>query len=327
MGGHVGKRFGIVPLFDPSAGSAVRQPPVRGRGNWVGAPGAHYDPETSTFYLVYRARDPKSRGYECRIAASSNGVIFDDIWALSRTSLGALSIERSALTCGLDGEWRLYISYVSAEDGRWRIGLMTSSEPDGFLVSSLRPLFTDQEDNIDGVKDPNVYLIGRMVHMVVSYAARIEVPAAKAGNKHTSGDIYNTGLTLSRTAAAVSGDGSAFEWLGDVSPGGGAEKSGWDHYCRRIGSILPIDGGGYLAFYDGSASVEENYEEKTGLAFTFDLQKYHRLGDECVLSSPWGSGSLRYVDVLPVGNELFYYYEIAMEDGSHELRVSVVERE
>ena len=39
-----------------------------------------------------------------------------------------------------------------------------------------------------------------------------------------------------------------------------------------------------------------------------------------------GSGSLRYVDVLPVGHELFYYYEMARADGSHDLCVSVVER-
>jgi hypothetical protein len=32
------------------------------------------------------------------------------------------------------------------------------------------------------------------------------------------------------------------------------------------------------------------------------------------------------VDVLPVGRELFYYYEAARPDGAHELRVSVVER-
>jgi len=48
---------------------------------------------------------------------------------------------------------------------------------------------------------------------------------------------------------------------------------------------------------------------------------------EATLRSPDGSGSLRYIDVLPVGHELFYYYALARPDGSHELRVSVVERD
>jgi len=101
----------------------------------------------------------------------------------------------------------------------------------------------------------------------------------------------------------------------------------WDAYCQRIGAITALETGGYLAFYDGSASVSENYEEKTGMAITFDLKTYYSLSpDGPSLVSPDSTGSLRYVDVLAVGHELFYYYEIALPDGSHELRVSVVER-
>jgi len=82
-----------------------------------------------------------------------------------------------------------------------------------------------------------------------------------------------------------------------------------------------------MAFYDGSSSVAENYEEKTGIAVTFDLKTYYSLSaGGASLISPNGTGSLRYVDVLAVGHELFYYYEIARPDGSHDLRVSVVER-
>ena len=67
--------------------------------------------------------------------------------------------------------------------------------------------------------------------------------------------------------------------------------------------------------------------EKTGLALTFDLRTYYSLTPQKpALVSANGGGGLRYVDVLPVGHELFYYYEYARPDGSHELRVSVVER-
>jgi hypothetical protein len=157
------------------------------------------------------------------------------------------------------------------------------------------------------------------------------MPASEA-DKHAAGDIYNTGLTLSRTGAAVSGDGRNFQWIGDVSPAASnrhAAASGpvWDDYCKRIGALVPLDTGGYLAFYDGSMSVAENYEEKTGMAITFDLKTYYSLTPGgASLVSPHGTGSLRYIDVLAVGHELFYYYEIARPDGSHELRVSVVER-
>jgi hypothetical protein len=170
--------------------------------------------------------------------------------------------------------------------------------------------------------------------------------------KHASGDIYNTGLTRSRTGAAISGDGRRFQWIGDVSPTSGQEfynpalpatsaiearfnvemepvaTPAWDAYCRRITTLLPLDGGGYLAFYDGTSSVAGNYEERTGLAMTFDLRTYHTLTpDQPALVSPYSTTSLRYIDVLPVGHELFYYYEMARPDGAHELRVNVVERD
>jgi hypothetical protein len=44
-----------------------------------------------------------------------------------------------------------------------------------------------------------------------------------------------------------------------------------------------------------------------------------------VLASPHASGALRYMDVVPVGDELYFYYEAARPDGAHELRASVVQ--
>ncbi|HLK59864.1 MAG TPA: hypothetical protein VKU00_25100 [Chthonomonadaceae bacterium] len=338
MANSGGKIFGLVPLFDPAEGALVRAPLDAGPGWWAGAPGATFDPVSNAFYIVYRQRMPRElgRGVECRIAVSENGISFTDIWALPKTTLDALSLERCSLQRGLDGVWRLFLSYVSPEDKRWRIGLVEAAEPDQFDATSLTPLLTAEDVGGEGVKDPNVFVIGRMTYLLASYATRLPelTPDAEA-RKHQTGDIYNTGLTLSRTGAAISGDGRHFQWLGDVSPGlgeaagdGKAAQPSWDAYCKRIGSLLPIEGGGYLAFYDGSASVAENYEEKTGLAMTFDLRTYYSLSpQQPALVSPYASGCLRYVDVLPVGHEIFYYYELARQDGSHELRVSVVERD
>ncbi len=334
MANRGGKTFGLVPLFDPAEGVPVRAPLASGPGWWAGAPGAAFDPISNAFFLVYRQRQPRElgRGVECRIAASDNGIAFTDIWALPKTTLDALSLERCSLHRGLDGKWRLYLCYVSPEDNRWRIGLVEADEPDQFDATTLTPLLTADDVGGEGVKDPNVFVIGRMTYLLVSYATKLpELSPDAEARKHQTGDIYNTGLTLSRTGAAISGDGRHFQWLGDVSPQAGKSAVGseipaWDAYCKRIGSLLPVESGGYLAFYDGSSSVEENYEEKTGLAMTFDLRTYYSLSPEqAALVSPYGSGSLRYVDVLPVGHELFYYYELALPDGSHELRVSVVE--
>lgn len=332
MPNNLGKVYGGVPLFDPAEGMVVRAPLEEGVGWWAGAPGACFDALTNTFYLVYRQRQPRElgRGIECRIAASDNGIAFRDIWALPKMSLDALSLERCALARGFDGKWRLYIGYVSAEDKQWRVSLLEADEPDAFDLANLQPLLTAADVGGEGVKDPNLFLIGRAVYLTVSYAtSETDLTPDQKAARHESGDIFRTGLTHSRSGAALSGDGRTFQWLGDVSPGGlrATHADAWDAYCRRLTALLPLDTGGWLAFYDGGASVADNYEETTGLAITFDLRTYYTLTpDAPALRSPHASGCLRYVDVLPVGHELFYYYEMARADGGHELRVSVVER-
>ncbi len=335
------KSYGSIPLFNPAEGLLVRAPDDDGPGWWAGAPGASFDSETDTFYLVYRLRRPreKGRGIECRIASSSNGISFRDIWALPKATLNAHSVERCALQRGVNGKWQLYLSYSSQEDNRWRIAMLESDEPDQFNVQDLQELFTAEALGCEGVKDPAVFQIGRMTYMLFSYATREEsLSEEQRALRHETGDIYNTGLTLSRTGAAMSGDGRRFQWLGDVSPRFNEISSntsqdnnhppkGWDSYCKRTGALTPLCGGGYQAFYDGSSSVEGNYEERTGIAVTFDLKNYYSLTpDEPALVSPCGSGSLRYLDVISVGRELFYYYEMSRPDGGHELRVSIVER-
>ena len=336
MADNQGKSFGYLPLFDPSEGLLVRAPQGEGSGWWAGAPCATFDALTNTFFLVYRLRQPREmgRGFECRIAASDNGISFNDIWALPKSSLGALSIERAALLRGFDGRWQLYIGHVSPQDRRWRISRIEADEPDKFDVATAVPLLTAEEVGGEGVNNPNVFVVGRMIYLIAGYATtEAWLSPEQQERKHASGDIYSTGLTRSRSGVAISGDGRDFRWLGDVSPAlpetaSSLQTDGWDGYCKRLGGLLPLASGGYLAFYDGGGSLADNSEEQTGLAMTFDLRTFYSLSPaESALRSPHGSGSLRYVDVLPVGHELFYYYEMARPDGAHELRVSVVERD
>src|SRR5581483_1889997 len=106
-------------------------------------------------------------------------------------------------------------------------------------------------------------------------------------------DIFNTGECVSATGLALSRDLEHWEWLGVILK---PAPSGWDRYCRRINSVLP-NKDGFLAFFDGSVSHEENYEEKTAIAESKDLRAWQSLSPNGpFLTSSHGSGSLRYMD-------------------------------
>jgi hypothetical protein len=198
--------------------------------------------------------------------------------------------------------------------------MMEAARPDGFDPARRVKVFTAKDISAEGVKDPVVLVIGGLYNMILSYApAPRRVPPKSRRAMHATADVYNTGITKSHTGLAVSSDGVRFRWWGDIlSP----PETGWDAYASRIGSILyspPV----FLGFYDGSASVNENYEEKTGLVQSLDLVHWERITESGpALTSPHGSHSLRYIDALAVGEEIFYYYEYARPDGSHELRVN-----
>ncbi|MFQ6131154.1 MAG: hypothetical protein ACE5R4_03890 [Armatimonadota bacterium] len=315
--------FGHPPLFDPEAGQTVVEPLQSGPGWWAGACSALYEEETATFYLYWRYRKPLElgRGVECHVARSDDGVHFESIWSATQQDINTPSMERAALFKAPDGTWRLYLSFVDPADSRWRTDVVAADSPADFDVSKRQRVFTAADIGAEGVKDPVVLLVGGLYHMLLSYApSPRQIAAADAERMHATADVYNTGLTKSHTGLAVSGDGFRFEWLGDVFA---PRDVGWDAYAARIGSLLWLPPA-WVAFYDGSAGVEENYEERTGLAVSLDLRRFHRVTYEGpLLTSPHASGSLRYVDALKVGREIYYYYEYARPDGSHELRLNV----
>lgn len=314
--------FGAVPLFDPEAGTVVGEAPGSGPGYWAGACSALYDDDVRKFYLYYRLRKPRElgRGYECRIAESTDGIRFTDIWSATREQFGSPSVERSCIFKSPEGLFRLYVGYVDGEDGRWRIDVMEADSITGFDPAARRKLLTAADAGVEGVKDPYVLLLGRMYYMIVSYAAATSGEMASAEQMHGTGDAYNTGLVKSCTGLATSGDGLNFEWQGCVLDTG---KS-WDAYETRITSVVyspPV----FNTFYDGAANVEGNYEERTGLAVSFDLRSFERITpDGPAIVSPHASGSLRYIDALQLRDRIFYYYEMARRDGAHDLMVSAV---
>ncbi len=314
--------IGVVPLFSPEQGKTIISPPGEGPGYWAGAPSIFYD--NGIFYLNYRLRKPRGegRGYESRLAKSENGINFETIWSVKREELNTESIERATLIKGIDEKYRLYISFVDPEDQKWRIDLIEAEEVKDLDVSKRKKVFTPSCIGAEGVKDPYVLIVGRKYYMFISYAPTLNNISSEIREKmHSTSDVYNTGITKSCTGLATSLDGKKFRWIGDIlSPG----NTGWDKYCRRITTIIynsPV----FTAIYDGIPSVEDNYEEKTGIATSFDLVNFEPVTvDEPILISPNSSGSLRYIDAVNFEREIWYYYEYARADGSHELRFNKV---
>jgi predicted GH43/DUF377 family glycosyl hydrolase len=318
------KHWGQPLIFDPSEGETIVLPAAEGDGHWAGAPSVVYDALASQFYLYYRVRQPRPvRGGHCYIAASTDGRHFENIWSATKEQFDSASVERFALTKGLDGRWLLYPSYVDPADGRWRIDVIEAHAPDAFDVSQRHKVFSAGDVGVEGVKDPWVMTVNGLYVMLISYAVALPLDPAQQSRAHASADIYNTGLTLSSSALAISGDGRAWEWLGDVLA---PRRGQWDAYAARLGCLVPT-AHGWFGFYDGGASVNENYEERTGLVQSWDLRHFHRLSQSGpALVSPEGSGSLRYIDAVVMGDEVWCYYEYARADGSHELRMNRAKR-
>ncbi|GGM42160.1 hypothetical protein GCM10007977_049620 [Dactylosporangium sucinum] len=97
----------------------------------------------------------------------------------------------------------------------------------------------------------------------------------------------------------------------------------WDARGVRLAAVLPVTGG-LVAAYDGRATAEENWEERTGTAAA-PLLPDGSFGPFTVdpsppCQSPFAPHGLRYVSVA--GNRL--YYEATRADGAHELRTELL---
>jgi len=114
------------------------------------------------------------------------------------------------------------------------------------------------------------------------------------------------------TAYATSEDGLVWDWHGTaLVPRPGT----WDARGTRVTAVLP-DG---RATYDGRASKEENFSERTGLA--------HPTGrpGELVQDGHEPVSDARYLDVVPLPDGGYrLYYEFPLADQSHELRTELV---
>jgi hypothetical protein len=297
------------------------EPPGHGPGYWAGAPGVMFDHQDDCFYLIYRIRRPRGvapdRGAEIHLLRSDDGVSFTPVFSGRKEQLDSTSIERCALRRLGPDRWALYVSYVDPADGRWRTDVVLADRPENFDLANVQPLLTAEDIGAEGVKDPFVFQIAGLYHMVLSYATATN-DHASAGKMHGTNDAYNTGLIRSATGLATSHDGVSWKWEGEIF---GPADSGWDSYCARV-STLWRSGGLWLGLYDGSADVSENYEERVGVAFSHDLRNWQRVTQAGpLMTSPRQGGALRYFDVLDLPRATHFYYEMARPDGSHDLRL------
>jgi hypothetical protein len=326
--------FAPIKMLSESfaSGRIIREPVGFENGYWAGAPGVYHARDEGAWYLTYRLRRPRGvapdRGGEARIARSTDLQAWEDVWSVTKDKFGSASIERSAIYKAADGQWHYFTSYVDPADGRWCVSSLKSKSVRNFDPAQLKPLFKAASLELEGIKDPWIFAHDRAFYMFLSVA----LPTSKTHQQsHSTLDIYNTGECLSATGLAISSDLENWQWQGIVFK---PQPAGWDSYCRRINSVVPY-GQKFIAFYDGSASHLENYEEKTGLAISSDLRRWECLTPSGpVLTSPHASGSLRYIDAQLANGPpnakpgtLSVFYEFARPDTAHDLRVTTVSLE
>jgi hypothetical protein len=306
-------------------GQIVREPVGFEQGYWAGAPGFYYAKDEKAFYVTYRLRRPRGvppdRGGEARIARSTDLKTFTDVWSVTKDAYQSASIERSAIRKAADGQWHYFTSYVDPVDGRWCVARIKGREVKNLDAAKVERIFSAAPLGLEGIKDPWVFEERGTFYMFLSVAVATSKTRKES---HETLDIFNTGECVSATGLATSRDLNSWKWEGVVFA---PDKPGWEQYCRRINSVMPFEGK-YFAFYDGSASEAENYEEKTGLAVSTDLRSWKSLTTSGPLwTSPSASKSLRYIDAQIVGEKVCLFYEFARLDGSHDLRMMQVAME
>lgn len=285
------------PLPDVDRATTVVTAPGDGPGYWAGAPSAVL--ADGVWWLAYRLRRPLGlgRGINVTLARSEDGVRFEPVGEVLATSFGAASLERPALVARPDGGWRLYVSCATPGSKHWRIDALDADTVEA--LPAAVPVTVLPGDDLIGVKDPVVEVDADGWRMWVC-CHPLDVPGAE--------DRMVTRL-------ATSSDGLAWE-LGEpvLTP----PPDGWSRRGTRVTAVLP--GARPTLYFDGRASAEENWCERTGIAVPGADGRYRSVGEGPAAGSPHPLGALRYLTVVPLpGGGHRLYFEAARPDGAHDL--------
>lgn len=269
------------PLPGTAAFSVAVPAPAPGAGNWAGAPSAALEDDGSVV-LAYRTRSPDRRGATL-VVARGDGERPDAVARFDKERFGAASLERPALLRTGSGRWRLYVSCATPGSKHWRIDVLEAGDPAALQDADAATAFAGDERI--AVKDP---VIRRTASGWRAWVCCH--PLDVAGEE----DRMHTRL-------AVSEDGLHWRWEAVALRG---RPGAWDARGARVTAVLAD---GRMA-YDGRASKEENFRERTGLA-----------GGDAPVSDA------RYLDVVALpGGGYRLYYEAPLADGSHELRTELI---
>ena len=281
------------PLPGTASATVAVPAPGTGFGHWAGASSAALDDE-GAFVVAFRLRAPETRGISTVVARSEDGERLMTVTVIDRDRFGAQSMERPALVRSGDA-WRLYVCNASpAPSKHWWIDLLEADEPESLAAAEPRTVFPGDERT--GVKDP---VVRRTRGGWEAWICCHPLDEPDEEDRMT-------------TAYATSADGVAWEWHGTaLRPRAGM----WDARGARVTAVLP-DGS---ASYDGRATKEENFFERTGLA--------HLTGSngELEQTNDAAAADARYLDVLPLpGGGYRIWYEARLPDESHELRTELI---
>ena len=277
---------GVKDFPLPGSGSAGIAAPAPGAGphHWAGASSAAMADDGS-FVVAYRVRVTAEDYAATVIGRSADGTNLETVVTLDKDRFGAMSMERPALVRTETRRWRLYACSATPNSKHWWIDVLEADEPEGFADAEPRAAFPGDEHF--GVKDPVVRLADGVWHAWIC-CHPLDEP-----------DEEDRMITKYATSA----DGLEWEWQGTAL----APRPGrWDSRGARVTAVLP-DGRGS---YDGRATKDENWFERTGLVEARDAPV----------------SVARYLEVLPLpGGGYRIYYEWPLPGQSHELRTEFVD--
>jgi hypothetical protein len=279
----------------PGSAPSVLAAPAPGTGpqHWAGSSSAALDDDGS-FVVAYRVRATAAEYAATVVGRSEDGANLETVVTLDKDRFGAMSMERPALVRTEDGRWRMWICSATPNSKHWWIDVLEADDPEGFADAEPRPAFPG--DDLTAVKDP---VVQRVDGGWRAWICCHPLDVADEEDRMT-------------TAYATSADGLEWEWHGTVL----APRPGrWDARGARVSTVLP-DG---RAAYDGRATKDENWFERTGLAGP--AGEPGRL----VQTNDAPVSHVRYLDVLPLpGGGYRIWYEAPLPGESHELRTELI---